>query len=156
MFAFRDGIIDDECTDGGICYNEQGAYAIVMKDSDEKDGLSPNSFTYICRPQGPGRYFLTSAKTPRRPIRILRSHTLSSLYAPQAGLRYDGLFVHNRAVGFFAIGVLIDLDIELSGGHSILPIQDLTIISDSRTKSSLNATIPDRLSVCFATHSLRK
>jgi hypothetical protein len=92
MFAFRDGIIDGMCTGGGICYDERAAYAIVMKDFDEMDGSSLSSFTYRCAGNDRGRFRLpTSNFRSRYPIRVLRSHTLSSFYAPRAGLRYDGL-----------------------------------------------------------------
>jgi hypothetical protein len=94
MLAFRDGIIDDKCTDGGICYNELGAYAVVLMGSDEDNSPSPESFTYRCHTRDRGRFRLTSADfRSRYPVRVLRSHTLSSLWAPRAGLRYDGVSV---------------------------------------------------------------
>jgi hypothetical protein len=94
LFAFRDGIIDDKCTDGGICYNELGAYAVVLKDDDEANSPSPDKFTYRCRANDKGRFRLTAADfRSRHPVRVLRSNTLSSLWSPRAGIRYDGLFV---------------------------------------------------------------
>jgi hypothetical protein len=69
-----------------------------MKDSDEANGSSLNSFTYKCGATDRGRFRLTTANfRSRYPIRVLRSHALSSLYAPRAGLRYDGL---HRVVGW--------------------------------------------------------
>jgi hypothetical protein len=92
MFAFRDGIIDEKCTDGGICWNENGAYAIVMKESDEIGDDAPLNFTYKCSEHDRGKYRLTSTDfRSRYPVRVLRSHTLCSLWAPRVGLRYDGL-----------------------------------------------------------------
>ena len=92
MFAFRDGIIDSKTTDGGICADAYGAYAIVLKDHDEVEGSCATRFTYRCRPKDTGRYRLTSAKDKSRyAIRVLRSHSLASLWAPRAGIRYEGL-----------------------------------------------------------------
>jgi hypothetical protein len=94
MFAFRAGIIDGSCVEGGICFDDKGAYAIVMKGSDERDSTCPDSFTYRCNQQDKGRFRLTSATfRSRYGIRVLRSHSLVSMYRPQAGLRYDGLYV---------------------------------------------------------------
>ncbi|KAE9969506.1 hypothetical protein EG328_006829 [Venturia inaequalis] len=93
LFAFRDGIINDKCTEGGICHNELGAYAVVLKDDDEANSLSPDRFTYRCRTGDRGRYRLTAADFRSRfPVRVLRSNSLRSLWAPRAGIRYDGLF----------------------------------------------------------------
>jgi len=39
----------------------------------------------------PGLLKLTKAVLSRDPIRVLRSGTLTSDWAPKAGLRYDGL-----------------------------------------------------------------
>jgi len=92
MFAFREGIIDSKCTDGGICYDSNGAYAVVLNENDEVAGASSNEFTYRCRYNDPGRYKMTAADFKSRyPLRVLRSHSLSSLWAPRAGLRYEGL-----------------------------------------------------------------
>lgn len=94
MFAFRDGIIDDKCIDGGICFNELGAYAVVLTDADEEKSPSPDEFTYKCQTGDRGRFRLTAADfRSRNPVRVLRSNNLSSLWAPRAGLRYDGLYV---------------------------------------------------------------
>ncbi|KAF2816147.1 uncharacterized protein BDZ99DRAFT_542388 [Mytilinidion resinicola] len=92
LFAFRAGIINLETTEGGICFDSQGAYAILLRDSDEVDGSSPSAFIYRCRTNNPGRFRLTSADYKSRyPVRVLRSHNLTSLWAPRAGVRYDGL-----------------------------------------------------------------
>ncbi|KAJ9638348.1 hypothetical protein H2201_002732 [Coniosporium apollinis] len=93
LFAFHDGIIDVKSADGGICADKNGAYAIVLKGSDEVDGISPYTFTYRCKSDDPGRFRLTSAHSnSRNPVRVLRSHTLSSLWAPRTGIRYDGQY----------------------------------------------------------------
>lgn len=93
MFAFRDGIIDSKTTDGGICADAECAYAIVLKDDDEVEGSWAHKFTYRCRSNDKGRYRLTSGRlTSRFSVRILRSHSLASLWAPRAGIRYEGLF----------------------------------------------------------------
>ncbi|QDS77482.1 hypothetical protein FKW77_000048 [Venturia effusa] len=79
--------------DGGICYNELGAYAVVLKDDDEENSPLPDKFTYKCRTGDGGRFRLTAADFRSRfPVRILRSNTLSSLWSPRAGIRYDGLY----------------------------------------------------------------
>jgi len=94
MFAFRDGIIDDRCTDGGICYNSTGAYAILMTDFDEICDSTPDRFTYVCNNSDRGRFRLTAGDfKSRHTIRILRSHAMKSLWSPRVGLRYEGLHV---------------------------------------------------------------
>ncbi|KAF7189105.1 hypothetical protein HII31_09527 [Pseudocercospora fuligena] len=92
FFAYRDGIIDNGNSDGGVVSDGDRAYAVVLTGGDEISGPDPNSFQYRCRDKDPGRYRLT-AGTPesRHPIRVLRSHSLRSLWKPRAGLRYDGL-----------------------------------------------------------------
>lgn len=91
MFAFHAGIIDAGSTDGGICANNEKAVAIVLNGSDEI-GTSAANFTYRCQPNDRGRYRLTSAEWRARcPIRVLRSHSQASLWAPRAGIRYEGL-----------------------------------------------------------------
>lgn len=92
LFAFRDGIIDLESINGGTCYDQKAAYAIVLRDDAEQDGTCPYEFTYKCKPGDRGRYRLTSANPRSRGVvRVLRSHALSSLWAPRVGIRYDGL-----------------------------------------------------------------
>lgn len=94
MFAYRAGIIDSGNPAGGIVSDSDGAYAVVLTDSDEVSGNDPNHFQYRARDGDPGRYRLTAA-TPesRQPVRILRSHMLHSFLKPRAGIRYDGLYV---------------------------------------------------------------
>lgn len=92
VFAFKDGIIDSADAAGGISSDSSGAYAVLMTEEEEVVGPSPESFTYRARPHDLGRYRLTAAtRESRQPIRILRSHSLRSFWAPKAGVRYDGL-----------------------------------------------------------------
>ncbi|KAF2418048.1 hypothetical protein EJ08DRAFT_707452 [Tothia fuscella] len=93
IFAFRDGIIDNKCNNGGICYDEKSCYAIVLTGKNEVESMSPETFTYRCGPEEPGRHRLV-ARTfrARYPIRVLRSHNLASINAPRAGVRYEGLY----------------------------------------------------------------
>jgi hypothetical protein len=63
-----------------------------MTAEEEIHGPDPETFTYRARNEDAGRYRLTSAtKESRDPVRILRSHSLRSFWAPKAGVRYDGL-----------------------------------------------------------------
>lgn len=92
LYAYRDGIIDRWDPKGGIVADGQGAYAVLMTDNDEVSSISADRFTYRSKEDDGGRYKLTAADVKsRHPVRILRSHTLRSLYAPRAGVRYDGL-----------------------------------------------------------------
>lgn len=92
MFAFRDGIIDISSINGGTCFDRKGAYAIVLRDDAELESTSPNEFTFNCKPEDKGKYRLTSTSFKSTAvIRVLRSHALSSLWAPRVGIRYDGL-----------------------------------------------------------------
>lgn len=91
LFAFRDGIVDSASADGVVA-DSGGAYAVLMAGDEEVAGQNADSFVFRARLNDKSRYRLTSG-TPesRSPVRILRSHTLRSFYAPKAGLRYDGL-----------------------------------------------------------------
>ncbi|EOD45489.1 hypothetical protein UCRNP2_7789 [Neofusicoccum parvum UCRNP2] len=92
IFAFHAGVIDLNCTGGGICADKKGAYAVVMKGADEIYTESPDKFRYRCKSNDPGRFRMTSADfRSRYPIRVLRSHTLNSLWSPRSGIRYEGL-----------------------------------------------------------------
>lgn len=92
MYAYHDGIIDSGNSKGGITCCHKESYAILLTHEDEIAGPHPNHFTYRPRDDDPGRYRLTAATTSsRHSIRILRSHTLRSLWSPRAGVRYDGL-----------------------------------------------------------------
>ncbi|GME25113.1 protein stu1 [Neofusicoccum parvum] len=92
IFAFHAGVIDLNCTGGGICADKKGAYAVVMKGADEIYTESPDKFRYRCKSNDPGRFRMTSADfRSTYPIRVLRSHTLNSLWSPRSGIRYEGL-----------------------------------------------------------------
>lgn len=91
-FAFKAGIIDSADAAGGITSDSDGAYAIFMTREEEVLGLTPETFTYRASADDHGRYRLTAAtRDSRQPIRILRSDSLRSFWAPKAGVRYDGL-----------------------------------------------------------------
>lgn len=92
LFAYHSGIIDSDEGLGRVVCDESDAYAIALTGNDEIDSPEPGLFTYRARPDDPGKYRLTAGThASRHPIRILRSHTLRSLWAPRAGIRYDGL-----------------------------------------------------------------
>jgi hypothetical protein len=94
MFAFRDGIIDAASINGGITYDAHGAYAIVLRSDEEINAPTPHSFTYRCKQNDPGIWRLTMPQPREKTrVRVLRSHALSSLWAPVAGIRYDGVYV---------------------------------------------------------------
>lgn len=93
MFAYHDGIIANPSSDSGVttCYTQ--AYALLLADNDELDCTDPAHFTYRSTPGDVRRYHLCAGTlASRRPIRVLRSHTLRSFFAPRAGVRYDGLY----------------------------------------------------------------
>ncbi|KAF2202480.1 hypothetical protein GQ43DRAFT_310365 [Delitschia confertaspora ATCC 74209] len=94
LFAYHAGIIDLKTTDGGICCDDQKAYALLLKASEDEIMTStPKEFTYRCPRNDPGRFRLTAADPKSRHlIRVLRSHTLTNLWAPKVGVRYEGLF----------------------------------------------------------------
>lgn len=96
LFAFRDGIINSACTEGGIVFSEGGAFAVVLRGDDEGDAPHPSRFTYRTRLGDRGRFQLTSADWKSRcAIRVLRDHRLASIWAPKTGIRYDGLFAED-------------------------------------------------------------
>ncbi|KAF2148526.1 hypothetical protein K461DRAFT_248039, partial [Myriangium duriaei CBS 260.36] len=93
MFAYHAGIIDSGIPSGRIISDRHGAYALVLNGWDELDSPDPNAFTYKAKSNEPGRFRLTSATSAsRQPIRVLRTHSLHSFWAPRAGIRYDGLY----------------------------------------------------------------
>jgi hypothetical protein len=66
----------------------------MMTDCEEVEATTAEAFTYRALENHSGRYRLTAGQVhSRQPVRILRSHTLSSPWAPRAGVRYDGLCV---------------------------------------------------------------
>ena len=92
LFALRDGIIDSADPAGGIVADVNGAYAVLMTEDAEIKSPTPEGFTYRAKHEDRGRFRLTAAtRESRGPVRILRSHSLRSLWAPKAGVRYDGL-----------------------------------------------------------------
>ncbi|KAI4749886.1 hypothetical protein E4T44_14979, partial [Aureobasidium sp. EXF-8845] len=92
-FAYHDGIIASTSSDGGVTACLQQAYAILLVDGDELDCTDPEHFTYRIRPGDIRGYRLCAGTlASRRPVRILRSHTLRSFFAPCAGVRYDGMY----------------------------------------------------------------
>lgn len=95
MFAYHDGIISSADPKGGITADGEGAYAVTLTDLDHVDDKkSPENFKYSIRTDDSDRFRLINSMLPvKTPIRVLRSHTLHSVHAPVAGLRYDGLHV---------------------------------------------------------------
>lgn len=66
---------------------------MVLKGTGEVDAESEEQFTYRVPQDDRGKYRLTAA-TPksRDPIRVLRSHSINSIWGPKAGIRYEGLY----------------------------------------------------------------
>ncbi|KAF2849166.1 hypothetical protein T440DRAFT_138764 [Plenodomus tracheiphilus IPT5] len=93
LFALHAGIIGLEACEGGTTYDKNGAYALVLKGTGEVDAESEEKFTYRVPQDDKGKFRLTAA-TPksRDPIRVLRSHSINSIWGPRAGIRYEGLY----------------------------------------------------------------
>ncbi|KAF2442885.1 hypothetical protein P171DRAFT_522571 [Karstenula rhodostoma CBS 690.94] len=93
LFACYASIIDVDTIDGGVCYDKHGAYAIVIQEGGELDASTESTLTYRCGTDDRGRFRLTTA-TPRsrEPLRVLRSHSVNSIWGPKAGVRYEGLY----------------------------------------------------------------
>ncbi|KAI8932902.1 hypothetical protein NX059_010379 [Plenodomus lindquistii] len=93
LFAHHAGIIGLEACEGGTTFDKNGAYALVLKGTGEFDAGSHEKFTYRVPQNDKGKFRLTAA-TPksRDPIRVLRSHSINSIWAPTAGIRYEGLY----------------------------------------------------------------
>ncbi|KAJ4308387.1 hypothetical protein N0V94_009375 [Neodidymelliopsis sp. IMI 364377] len=87
------GIIGLESVEGGTTYDKNGAYALVLKDTGEVNARSEERFTYRCPMNDKGKFRLTAA-TPssREPVRVLRSHSINSIWGPKAGIRYEGIY----------------------------------------------------------------
>jgi hypothetical protein len=93
MFALRDGIIDSQCVNGGICCDDRAAFALVMRETEEIQAENPSNIVYRCRLGDASCFRLIHVCRDGRPVRVLRSHSLASLWAPVAGVRYEGLYV---------------------------------------------------------------
>jgi hypothetical protein len=93
LFAHHAGIIGLEACDGGTTYDKHGAYALLLKGTGEIEAASEECFTYRVPQNDKGKFRLTSA-TPksRDPVRVLRSHSINSVWSPRAGVRYEGLY----------------------------------------------------------------
>ncbi|EMD94822.1 hypothetical protein COCHEDRAFT_1191617 [Bipolaris maydis C5] len=93
LFAHHAGIIGLESCDGGTTYDKYGAYALLLKDTGELEASCESRFTYRVPQKDKGKFRLTSA-TPRSrdPVRVLRSHSINSIWGPKAGVRYEGVY----------------------------------------------------------------
>jgi hypothetical protein len=88
LCAFRDGIvgrIDEKTTKG-----KYGVTALPLLTGEEMDGPTVSMTEYTKTGKASEMPFGLLGNRGR-PIRILRGHTLKSKYAPEAGVRYDGL-----------------------------------------------------------------
>lgn len=94
MFAFRDGVLDLRSLSGGICHKGGSAYAIILKHNEETNSeATPGQFSYKTKQQNPGFHSLTAHSSRNTAcIRVFRTNSLSSVWAPVAGIRYDGLY----------------------------------------------------------------
>ncbi|THW39345.1 hypothetical protein D6D25_04851, partial [Aureobasidium pullulans] len=93
MFAFHDGIIANVSSDSCVTTCFQQAYALLLADGDELECDDPAHFTYRSTSGDARRYRLCAGTlASRQPVRVLRSHTLRSFFAPRAGVRYDGMY----------------------------------------------------------------
>jgi hypothetical protein len=92
LFAHHAGIIGLEAVEGGTTFDKHGAYAVVLKNTGKVEAGDGNSFTYRVPQWDKGKFRLTAA-TPqsRDPIRVLRSHSINSVWGPKAGVRFEGL-----------------------------------------------------------------
>lgn len=93
LFAFRNGIIDRPNGHGGICADQSEVYAVVLADHDEVSSAGSEIFRYRCPPEDlvGAASLRRAALQPKPSIRILRSCTLHSPWAPRVGIRYEGL-----------------------------------------------------------------
>ena len=83
----------------GITADETGAYAIVMINGQEFYPSSDYDLVgYIASSKDPGVNMLRRGLLSRHPIRLLRTSRLRSVLAPEAGVRYDGLYAHKSKI----------------------------------------------------------
>lgn len=70
----------------------------MLTSSDEIDDKgTAERFWYTVRPDDPGKFRLMNSILPiKTPLRLLRSHTHNAKCSPEAGLRYEGLWVAHR------------------------------------------------------------
>ncbi|EPE30199.1 hypothetical protein GLAREA_12922 [Glarea lozoyensis ATCC 20868] len=89
--AFRDGIVGDphrqatQVPGGAVT-------ALALLRGVEIDGVEPDTYEYTVKINA--KEMMASLLGQRgRPVRLLRGWELESKYAPEAGLRYDGLYM---------------------------------------------------------------
>jgi putative methyltransferase len=65
-----------------------------LKNTGEVEAGQEDKFTYRVPQWDKGKFRLTAATSRSRdPIRVLRSHSINSVWGPKAGVRYEGLYV---------------------------------------------------------------
>ena len=76
----------------GITADEVRAYAIVMTNDQEFwPSHGYELVGYIASSNDPAVNLLRRGLLTRQPVRLLRTSKLDSAFAPEAGIRYDGL-----------------------------------------------------------------
>ncbi|KAI9675732.1 MAG: hypothetical protein M1817_001099 [Caeruleum heppii] len=99
--AYRDGMLGDP--NGHITPGDYGASAVVLTAGTETETTTETTLWKVktgdvrVSPSGRGVLCLMANMHNHSEIRVLRSWKLRSVYAPKAGLRYDGLY---SIVGF--------------------------------------------------------
>ncbi|KAF2461958.1 hypothetical protein BDY21DRAFT_4496 [Lineolata rhizophorae] len=93
------GVISPQAASGGITFDHDRAYAVVLTRTDEETSDTPEQFVYLTNARAPGIFrLIKAARQEPRPgeqvgVRVYRSHAQSSnRWAPQCGVRYDGLY----------------------------------------------------------------
>lgn len=87
------GIIDTYflIADEVLTTGKAGVVALALLAGEEVDGPTLNLFEYTKVSQRSNMLVELLTCCRGRPIRVLRGSNLKSKYAPQAGVRYDGL-----------------------------------------------------------------
>jgi hypothetical protein len=83
----RDGIIANVTE--AMTKGTSGVTALALTVGEEKDTTFDNTTEYII--EGHKRLMPFSLLGQKHPVRILRGMDLKGPYAPEAGVRYDGL-----------------------------------------------------------------
>lgn len=84
----RDGVVKSATE--VVTLGRYGVTAMTMTEGVEVDGKQPDEVVFTI--EGPSKKMPFALLTTKQAIRVIRGSRLKSPYAPEVGVRYDGLY----------------------------------------------------------------
>ena len=91
MAAYRDGVVGQP--GGGVTTDGERAYAILIAADEEVEARADGGVVYRPRPDRALRTKLLCSKNPVRVLRMAGGADATRHLRPEAGVRYEGLYV---------------------------------------------------------------